>query len=93
MRMTKQELVEQIHKASGSGLSRRATAIAVDSIFDLVTKSILQDGKFYMPSFGTFTVKDRAARAGRNPQTGKPIQISARKACIFKVASTLKASL
>ncbi len=91
--MTKQELVEQIHKASGSGLSRRATAKAVDSIFDAVTKSILQDGKFYMPSFGTFTVKDRSARAGRNPQTGKPIQISARKTCIFKAASALKASL
>ena len=88
--MTKQELVELVHKKTGTGQSHRATAAAVDAIFDAVTKSILRDGKFYMPSFGTFTVKDRAARTGPNPQTGKPIQIAASKACTFKTAAALK---
>ena len=92
-KMTKQELVEHVHEKSGTGQSRRATAEAVDAIFDAVTKSILRDGKFHMPSFGTFTVKDRAARTGRNPQTGKPMQIAASKACTLKAAAALKASL
>lgn len=91
--MTKQELVGRVHEKSGTGQSRRVTAEAVDAIFDAVTKSILRDGKFYMPGFGTFVVKDRAARTGRNPQTGKPIQIAARKACTFKAAAALKDSL
>ena len=91
--MTKQELVRRVHEKSGTGQSLRATAEAVDAIFDAVIKSILRDGKFYMPAFGTFVVKDRAARTGRNPQTGEPIQIAARKACTFKAATALKDSL
>ena len=91
--MTKRELVERVHEKSGTDQSSRATAEAVDTIFDAVTKSILRDGKFYMPRFGTFTVKDRAARTGHNPRTGKPIQIATRKACTFKAAAALKGLL
>lgn len=91
--MTKHELLEAVHAAAGEGLTRKTVADVVDTIFEQVRASIANDGKFYMPSFGTFSLRDRKARTGRNPQTGDPIQIPASKTVGFKVSSDLKAAL
>lgn len=91
--MTKQELNERIHEQAGEGLSRKTTAEVVDAILDAVTKSVIEDKKFFYPSFGTFELKHRKARVGRNPRTGEQIQIPARNTVGFKPASALKKSV
>ncbi|MCA9557698.1 MAG: HU family DNA-binding protein [Myxococcales bacterium] len=91
--MTKQELVEKVHDAAADGHSRRLTAEVIDATFEAITKSIIEDGKFFYPGFGTFTIKERKARTGRNPRTGDEIKIPASKTVGFKVAAGLKGQL
>lgn len=91
--MTKAELVEQVIKASKTGLSKKDTGELIDSIFDTVGKAIKKDTRFSYPGFGTFTVKKRAARKGRNPRTGSEIKIKASKTVGFKPAPSLKKTL
>tara|TARA_B100000530_G_scaffold297693_1_gene217139 strand:- start:1323 stop:1598 length:276 start_codon:yes stop_codon:yes gene_type:complete len=91
MTMTKSELIEQINTTTGG--TKKDTALAVQAIFNTLTDTIKSDGKFSYPGFGTFTVKSRAARQGRNPQTGETIQIAASKNVGFKAAPNLKNQL
>lgn len=91
--MTKAELIERLHEKAGEGLSRRLTAEIADAVFDIIAHSLTQDGRFAVPGFGTFNVKTRAARKGRNPQTGAEIDIPASKAVQFKPAAALKVGL
>ncbi len=91
--MTKQELVDSVYEAVGDGLTRKTTAEVIDSTFKALIKSIQDDGKFFMPGFGTFSIKERKARVGRNPRTGEKIDIPASKTVGFKAATALKASL
>jgi len=91
--MTKQELIEAVHAKAGGELTRKATGEVVEAVFDAVKSSIKDDGKFYMPGFGTFQLKERAARTGRNPRTKKPIKIAATKTVGFKAATALKGNL
>lgn len=88
--MTKLELNERVHETAGGGLPRKATSEVVDAIFETITKSIVQDGKFFVPGFGTFSLKERKARTGRNPRTGEEISIAASKTVNFKPAAALK---
>ena len=90
--MTKAELIDNV--ANETGLSKRQTGNIVNAIFKTISNALVTDKKrFSYPGFGTFTVKPRAAREGRNPQTGDPIQISASKTVKFKPAPHLKGSL
>lgn len=93
--MTKQELVERVHVEAGDGLSRKATAEVIDAMFKSIIDGLNNSDpkKFFYPGFGTFQVKDRKARVGRNPRTGDPIQIPASRTVTFKPAAALKASL
>lgn len=91
--MTKQDLIEAVHAKAGGDLTRKATGEVVEAVFAAVAASIKNDAKFYMPGFGTFQVKERAARTGRNPRTKKPIKIAATKTVGFKAASDLKGAL
>ena len=92
--MTKAELVERVYKDNKMrGLPRVAIAEMVDSIFELLGKGIIKDGKFTYPSFGAFNLKKRKERQGRNPQTGKTLTIKAHKTITFRPAPTLKQSL
>jgi DNA-binding protein HU-beta len=94
MLMTKAELVDQVVKASKStNLSKKAASEVLDVVFDTVGKAIKKESRFSYPGFGTFTVKKRAARKGRNPRTGAEIRIKASKTVGFKPAPTLKKSL
>ncbi|MCA9525812.1 MAG: HU family DNA-binding protein [bacterium] len=91
--MTKAELIEAVHAAAGEGMTRKAVADLVDTIFDRIASSVREDGKFYMPGFGTWTLKERQARTGRNPRTGDALEIPASRTVGFKVSSELKAEL
>lgn len=91
--MTKAELIEAVHAKAGGELTRKATGEVVDAVFEAVSKSITTDGKFFMPSFGTFSVKERKERTGRNPRTKNAIKIAAAKTVAFKAATDLKNSL
>lgn len=86
--MTKAELVEKV--ASKTGLTKKDAAKAVDAVFKAITDSLKSGHKVSMVGFGTFDVRKRAARMGRNPQTGKQIKIAARKVPAFKPGKNLK---
>lgn len=91
--MTKAELIEKLHKGSGKNLSKRALAEVVDEVFELIAKSVKKDKRFVYPGFGTFALRRRAARVGRNPKTGVEIKIAASKTVAFKPAPGLKSNL
>jgi len=92
--MTKDELIVAVMKSCKSDdLSKRLTADIIDSTFSVIGKSIKKDKRFAYPGFGTFTVRNRKARTGRNPQTGATIKIKASKTVGFKPSPTLKKSL
>ena len=86
-------MIGAVQSRLGRDFTKKKVDEFVDGLFGAIGQAVKADGRYSHPGFGIFAIKDRAARAGRNPQTGKPIQISARKTCIFKAASALKASL
>ena len=92
--MTKDELITAIIKScKDSSLSKRLTGDVLDAAFENMSKAIKKEKRFAYPGFGTFTVRSRKARKGRNPQTGEEIKIKASKTVGFKPAPTLKGSL
>jgi DNA-binding protein HU-beta len=86
--MNKGELVDAV--ASSSGLSRADAAKAVDATLDSITGTLAAGGSVSLVGFGTFSVKARAARMGRNPRTGEAIQIAASNVPGFKAGKGLK---
>ena len=89
--MTKEALIAAVAKAAN--LSKRAGGEAVDATFEHLARAIRKEKRFQMPGFGTFSVRSRKARKGRNPQTGDIISIKASKTVGFKPAPTLKKGL
>jgi len=86
--MNKSELIEAI--AAASDLPKAAAGRALDAMTDTITKALTEEDQVVLVGFGTFSVKDRAARTGRNPQTGEPIEIAAAKIPSFKPGKALK---
>jgi nucleoid DNA-binding protein len=86
--MTKTELIKQI--AERADLSQAKAAEALQAFEAAVTTELSKGGEVALIGFGTFKVTDRAARAGRNPQTGAEIQIAASKVPTFKAGKALK---
>ena len=87
--MTKAELVEAM--AKDAGISKAKAAAALDAFFAGVTQALKKkDGKVTLVGFGSFSVVKRKARKGRNPQTGAPIKIAAKKVVKFSVGKKLK---
>ena len=91
--MTKAEFVEQVITSSGADISKKDAAGVLDAIFDVIGKTIKDENRFSYPGFGTFTVKERSARKGRNPRTGEAINIKASKTVGFKPSPGLKQTL
>jgi len=89
--MTKGDLINAV--AKGVKLSKRAAGDAVDATFQTLARAIKTDKRFQVPGFGTFTVRSRKARKGRNPQTGAEINIKASRTVGFKPAPTMKKGL
>lgn len=86
--MNKSELVSAI--AEDLGFTKKDTSSVVDAVFQKISEALSNGEDVAIAGFGTFKVKDRAARMGRNPQTGETIQIAASKAISFKAGKTLK---
>ena len=86
--MNKGELIETV--AGSAGLSRADATKAVDAVLDSVTSTLAGGGRVSLVGFGTFSVKARAARMGRNPRTGEAIQIKASNVPGFKAGKALK---
>jgi DNA-binding protein HU-beta len=89
--MTKQDLVEAVAKATG--LSKRGAAGAVEATIEGIAKGIRKDKRLALSGFGTFTVRKRKARLGRNPRTGEEITIGASKTVGFKAAPALRTGI
>ena len=89
--MNKRELTDQVSEASG--LSKSDAASAVDAVLDTISGALVAGDSVTLPGFGTFEVRSRAARSGRNPQTGEALEIAASKAPAFKAGSALKKSV
>jgi len=87
-RMNKGELVEKI--AEGADITKASAGRALDSLISSITEELAGGGDVALVGFGTYKVNDRAARTGRNPQTGAEIQIAAAKAPAFKAGKALK---
>jgi len=85
---TKGDLVEAIYN-SGDG-TKAEVGRSVSAVLDGIAQALEDDGEVRLAGFGTFKVKERAARNGRNPHTGEAIKIAARNAVTFKPATALK---
>jgi DNA-binding protein HU-beta len=86
--MNKAGLIEGI--AKDAGVSKAVAGKALDSFLGQVAKALKKGESVTLVKFGTFSVAKRKARIGRNPQTGKPIKIGAKKVAKFKAGSGLK---
>ena len=91
--MNKAELVEAIQKSLGADATKRSAEEALDAVLSSIAKGVKKDKKVQIIGFGTFEVKKRAARMGRNPKTGEALKIAASKSVGFKPSSVLKGSL
>ena len=86
--MTKAQLVTKL--AEGAGLSRKQIDDLLNALIETVVKTVKKGESVKMPGLGIFRLRKMKARMGRNPQTGEPIKIPARKKVGFSVAKTFK---
>ena len=86
--MNKGQLIDNI--AESADISKAAAGRALDAFIESVTKALVEGDNVSLIGFGAFSVKERAARTGRNPQTNEPIQSAAAKVPAFKAGKSLK---
>lgn len=91
-RTTKHELVQAVYNKLG-GFSRKEAGDLVDLIFELMKETLGRGETIKISGFGNFVLRDKRERQGRNPQTGEPITISARRVLTFKPSHLLKQAL
>jgi len=85
--MNKSDLIDAM--AADAGISKAAAKAALDSVTGSITKTLKDGGKVSLVGWGTWSVSNRAARTGRNPQTGATIQIAAKNVVKFKAGAGL----
>lgn len=90
--MTKAELIEAVAQESGE-LTKANVQAVVDATFWVIAKTLKKEKRFSVSGFGTFVVRKRKGRTGRNPRTGEEIKIAPSKTVGFKPSSQLKDSL
>ncbi len=86
--MNKSELAAQI--SARCGLSKKDAETVLGAMCDVITQTLAQDGRVQLTGFGTFEVRSRAARTGRNPKTGEAVAIPATRSAAFKPGKALK---
>ncbi|ACB83669.1 HU family DNA-binding protein [Natranaerobius thermophilus] len=86
--MNKTELISKV--AERSEMTKKDTEKVVNEVFDVISDQLAKEDKVQLIGFGTFEVRERAAREGRNPSTGEVIQIEATKVPAFKAGKALK---
>ena len=89
--LNKSDLVGEVSRESD--LSNDDAKLAIEKLFELIARHLADGDEVNVPGFGKFTVTDRAARQGRNPQTGETIQIAASQTPKFSPAGALKTAL
>lgn len=89
--VTRAQLAEAIYQEVG--LSRSESAELVDSILDEVANSLIQEGVVKIASFGTFLVREKGPRVGRNPKTGEEVPIEPRRVLVFRPSQGLRERL
>ena len=90
--MTKAEIIDSVYERVG-GFSKKEAAEVVEAVFEEMKEVLAQGEKIKISGFGNFVVRAKKQRVGRNPQTGEPIPISARRVLTFKPSQVLKATL
>jgi integration host factor subunit alpha len=90
--MTKADIADAVYAKDG-GFSKKEAIAIVETVFETVKKTLEKNEKIKISGFGNFVVRDKKARPGRNPQTGKEITISARRVLIFKASVVLTKAL
>ncbi|MBC8232482.1 HU family DNA-binding protein [bacterium] len=86
--MTKQNLIDEV--AEKTGLTKKQSGAALNAVLEAIQEALVKGDSVGLIGFGTFEVRERAARSGRNPQTGAPIEIPAKTVPAFKVGKKLK---
>lgn len=86
--MNKRELIDRV--STKTGLTKRVSRETVDAVISAITDSLTREEKVTLVGFGIFQVRKRKAREGRNPQTGKAIQIPAKKVPKFRAGKNLR---
>lgn len=89
--MTKADIIEQIYEKIG--FSKKESSEIVELVFDTIKETLEKGEKIKISGFGNFVVRQKRARTGRNPQTGKSIEISPRKVLTFRPSQVLKQAL
>ncbi len=89
--MKKKELIDAISKKSG--MARKESEVALNTVIHCISDLLGQGDSIILPGFASLSVKQRAARTGRNPATGQPINIAASKIVSFKTGSKLKEAI
>ncbi len=89
--MTKADIIEGVYERVG--FSKKESAEIVELVFDTVKETLERGDKIKISGFGNFQVRPKKARVGRNPQTGKEIEISARRVLTFRPSQVLKSAL
>ena len=90
--MTKAEIIDAVYDKVG-GFSKKEAAEIVEAVFDTMKEVLAEGEKIKISGFGNFVVREKKERVGRNPQTGAPIPISARRVLTFKPSQVLKGIL
>ena len=90
--MTKKDIVESVYERLGA-FSKKEAAALVDMVLDVMKDALVSEGHVKISSFGSFSVRAKRQRTGRNPKTGRPIQIASRKVLTFKSSAVLRAIL
>lgn len=88
MSLTKADIVERVYKEAG--FSKKEAADLVDLVFQIIKDTLARGEKVKISGFGNFSIRDKATRIGRNPQTGQAMEISARRVLTFKPSQVLK---
>jgi integration host factor subunit alpha len=87
--MTKAEIIDCVYEKVG-GFSKKESAEVVESVFETMKETLARGDRVKISGFGNFVVREKKRRIGRNPQTGEPIPISARRVLTFKPSQVLK---
>ena len=89
--MTKADIIESVYEKVG--FSKKESAEIVEMVFDTIKETLERGEKIKISGFGNFIVRDKKSRVGRNPQTGREIEISARRVLTFRPSQVLKNAL
>jgi DNA-binding protein HU-beta len=91
--VNKSELIDEVHSAAGGDVDKKDVATVVDNLIDVVERAVARGDKVTIPGFGAWSRTERAARTGRNPRTGEPVQIAASKGVKFSPGASFKSAV